>query len=586
MERFAATRAWGASSLEKRENPRPSWFVDQSTPESPAEWRVKSTETRQNDIAPARGNRADADAAADSLHGTFDERFAFDANTHPEYKKWLQQTAAAHRALQDQEAAIAAADDVVYDMETRAFGVPRAPAPGSGRELRYYSEYDAGAGGHTAPDHAKAFFYMVDARTGLPTDGSSDGWTPTGKAAALDEFVRRTTQFAPLENFPDPSTGELRRSFASDTHVGDDALRVGSARIAAALAAAQSAVPTNTQTKTESKTRHATTSQATSQATTTPRKPPMRLLSQMSKISKPARSARVDASIVATDASNAAAAYEAERNNAKQNMSEALQTFQTVSKGSNGSKEAEAETETEMHEMQLEGLARAIAALQQKCDENPQNLETIDALQALQNEYARLVAPSAPSAPLSFSPSPLPEPTREKTEPPKQMQAQRIQTAQSVQKAQGVSKLVQAQTQTRMQTQMQTQMQTPTSDSGQNSGQDSPLPLLETPFQDVMPCIWNATCGAAYDLSHWSELPTNGSAQTLQFVFSRDGRGEFLLLGFALLLLVILTCVGVGFACTSGKSTASSPSFAAPMFWFPSASGPPASPSSLPSLPS
>ena len=53
--------------------------------------------------------------------------------------------------------------------------------------------------------------------------------------------------------------------------------------------------------------------------------------------------------------------------------------------------------------------------------------------------------------------------------------------------------------------------------------------------------------GAHYDLQHWSQLPpVQGGESTLEcvrFVSSRDGRGPYLLLVFAVLLLLLcLAC--------------------------------------------
>jgi hypothetical protein len=90
-----------------------------------------------------------------------------------------------------------------------------------------------------------------------------------------------------------------------------------------------------------------------------------------------------------------------------------------------------------------------------------------------------------------------------------------------------------------------------------------PLTLLATPLSAVIPCAWTAACGAAYDLAHWSELPTasQGTYATLAFATTRDGRGGFLLAGIGLIVVAVALCVGLGFAFwgTPGGAAAVSP---------------------------
>lgn len=224
MDRFDTGRAWAP---EAPHAPRKSWFVDESTPEPIAAWRDP-----KYDIMPF-GNGAAADAAADKYMGTLDERAQFNPNTHPEYRKWLEQTKAATEFLETQEAKIAAAYNVDYAMEGRAFGVPVAKP---GTELRLYQEYD-NDGSRVAPGHAKSFYYAVDPRTGQPVTADMDGWAPTGKAAELDNFVKRTTWDggAPA-GLVNPATWELREGVmpARLKHdAADDMLAAGSAALAA-----------------------------------------------------------------------------------------------------------------------------------------------------------------------------------------------------------------------------------------------------------------------------------------------------------------------------------------------------------------
>lgn len=187
MDRFS-TRAWGPEP--PRGTPRVSWFVDMPpTAEERAPPRPSWRDPRY-DIMPY-GTAAEAEDVADTYMGTVDERRTFNPNTHPEYKRWLEHNARSANILAAAEAKWAAAADVDYDLEGRAFGVPRAKP---GTTLRLYQEYDASLGGVVPPDRAKSFYYAVDAVTGAPTRGDADGWAPHGKAAELDDFATRATR--------------------------------------------------------------------------------------------------------------------------------------------------------------------------------------------------------------------------------------------------------------------------------------------------------------------------------------------------------------------------------------------------------
>lgn len=223
MDRFSSSRAWPAATKATTEPARKSWFMDESAPAAPAAWRDP-----RYDIMPRS-------KPADDYMSKVDERYTFDPNTHPEYRRWHDQTKAAYEFLHEQEAKMAAAADVEYDMEGRAFGVPIAKP---GTTLRLYQEYD-NDGSYVAPGAAKAFYYAVDTATGRPTAGESDGWAPAGKAAELDDFVRRTTmEWSAPAGLVDPATWKLREGVMHDaaTHdAADDFLAAGSARLAAAL---------------------------------------------------------------------------------------------------------------------------------------------------------------------------------------------------------------------------------------------------------------------------------------------------------------------------------------------------------------
>ena len=240
---------------------RRSWFVGDAAPADSAAWRTAASASGFGyDTAP-KGNAAAFDFDAGRMLGTVDERGLFDANTHPEYIKWVKDMSAARATLQAQEAAYAASADVAYDMEGRAFGVPRAIKPGT--ELREWVEFTED-GGRVAPAQSKSFWYAVDSKTGLPTSGTHDpAWAPTGKAAELDDFVRRTTQpFSASQNLVSPSTWTLRPGVLrpvdahADADEWDALLHAGSARIAAlSTQAAQAQTQAQTQTQTQTQAR-------------------------------------------------------------------------------------------------------------------------------------------------------------------------------------------------------------------------------------------------------------------------------------------------------------------------------------------
>lgn len=252
MERLRTERAWAADAAAPREPPRKSWFMD-DTPSLPlpadaaaaARWRGS-----RYDVAPEGGAGAGAGTgASDDWLTRVDERASWDPATHPEYARWLAAEAAAAEDNAAAEARMAAARDVTYDMEGRAFGVPVAVP--RGKALRWYGDAALSAGVtdgvRTAPQAAQSFFYAVDAATGAPTSGDADGWAPSGKGAELDAFVARTTwgggvgggggggRGAVAAGMVNPATWEHRDAVVPE-HVRHDPLDAELAASSAALA--------------------------------------------------------------------------------------------------------------------------------------------------------------------------------------------------------------------------------------------------------------------------------------------------------------------------------------------------------------
>lgn len=228
MKGQEASLAW-AGSKDPRAGTRKSWFMQDEEPaDMPTpEWRKSPYDIMQH------GTATEFQKMADEHMIPVDSRTLFSPNTHPEYKRWLERMTQAMDTLKAQEAVMASAMDVTYDMEGRAFGVPIAKP---GTMLRKYNEFES-SGGRVAPEHAKSFYYLVDA-DGKPTNGNMDGWNPQGEAAALDEFARRagTGSSSVPAQFADPSTWRPRVA-EREPDAADALLATESANIVAHMTA-------------------------------------------------------------------------------------------------------------------------------------------------------------------------------------------------------------------------------------------------------------------------------------------------------------------------------------------------------------
>lgn len=71
---------------------------------------------------------------------------------------------------------------------------------------------------------------------------------------------------------------------------------------------------------------------------------------------------------------------------------------------------------------------------------------------------------------------------------------------------------------------------------------------------DTLTTCQKSCAGAMYDFWHWNNLPGNTPGEKLTTVATRGGRGPYLLLTFAIILLIVFVIVVVARSCPAKKS--------------------------------